>query len=404
MTERGDVLGLDRGELASCVQCGLCLPHCPTYRVSGSEARSPRGRIDAMRDVDWRGAPVDASFVQAMDSCVGCLGCETACPSAVPFGRLMEGTRAALAADPAVRYQPWWQRAGLRSLGHPALVRAGAVAVGVAQRVGFGAALRRRNLPRLPLRRSPLRPTGTDVVLVTGCVMDAVQRDVHAAAVRVLTASGLGVAVVPSAGCCGALAVHAGLTHLARSQASHMMAALPPDVPVVVDSAGCGAALKDVGHLVGTPAAERFASRVMDISEFLATRLDQLPPAAPGFRPTVAVQDPCHLRHAQRAHLAVRTVLAPYAEVVELDDDGLCCGAGGAFAALHPRESAAIRGRKLGAIDRSGVPVVVSANPGCSLHLAAAGVNVLHPVQVIDQQIAARAAPDRAVRSASHGR
>ena len=381
-------LGLDAAELGTCVQCGLCLPHCPTYRVSGREDRSPRGRIQAMRDVDGRVAPPDAPFIQAMDTCVGCRGCETACPSAVPFGRLMESTRVALAADRRLGYQPWWRRLGLRSLSHPALVRAGALAVAVGQRVGAGPALRRRNLPRLPLRRRALRSTGSDVVLLSGCVMDAVQRDVHAATVRVLTASGVGVAVVPSAGCCGALAAHAGLTQVAASQVRHLMAALPPDVPVVVDSAGCGAALKDVGHLLGTPEAAAFAARVQDVSEFLATRLEHLPPprsGGPG--PVVAVQDPCHLRHAQRSHLAVRAVLAPYAQLRELDDDGLCCGAGGAYASLHPTEAAAIRDRKVAAVQRSGAPVVASANPGCALHLQAAGLVVRHPVQIIDEQI-----------------
>ena len=390
----GDVLGLPRADLAACVQCGLCLPHCPTYRVTGQEGRSPRGRLEAMRDVDWRGAPIDASFVAAMDSCVGCLGCETACPSAVPFGRLMEGTRAALAADRSLGYQPRWRRMGMRALAHPGLVRAGALAVAVVQRVGLGPTLRRRNLPRLPVGRPALRPTGDDVVLVTGCVMDAVQRDVHTAAIRVLTATGAGVAVVPSAGCCGALAMHAGLQDLAAAQAARMVRRLPPGVPVLVDSAGCGAALKDVGHLLGTPAATDVSARVRDVSEYLAEHVDRLPLPAPGPVPVVAVQDPCHLRHAQRAHLPVRTVLAPYATVVELDDDGLCCGAGGAFAALHPREAAAIRERKLAAIQRSGAPEVVSANPGCALHLEAAGIRVRHPVQVIDDRIAADAARD----------
>ena len=386
MSDGGGVLGLDRDALASCVQCGLCLPHCPTYRVTGLESRSPRGRIEAMRDVDRRGAPVDEGFVRAMDTCVGCLGCETACPSAVPFGRLMEGTRAALAADRRLRYQPWWRRAGLRALSHPGLVRAGALGVAAAQRVGLGPALRRRNLPTLPVRRGRLRSTGGDVVLVTGCVMDAVQRDVHAAAVRVLTVSGVGVTVVPSAGCCGALAVHAGLADLARRQAVRMIGSLPPDVPVLVDAAGCGAALKDVGHLVGTAAAHRFAARVQDVAEYLAGRLDHLPaPAGPG--PLVAVQDPCHLPHAQRSHLPVRSLLRPYAELVELDDEGLCCGAGGSYAVLHPHEAAEIRSRKVAAVQRSGAPTVVSANPGCALHLEAAGLRVLHPVQIVDRGI-----------------
>jgi glycolate oxidase iron-sulfur subunit len=276
-------------------------------------------------------------------------------------------------------------------------VRAGALATALAQRLGFGPALRRRNLPRLPLRRPALAPTGDDVVLVTGSVMDAVQRDVHAAAVRVLTASGVGVALAPGAGCCGALAVHAGLEDLARRQAEHLMRSLPPDRPVLVDAAGCGAALKDVGHLLPTDEARAFAARVQDVSEYLADRLDRLPPGR-GPRPVVAVQDPCHLRHAQRAHRAVHRLLAPYADVVELDDEGLCCGAGGSYALLRAREAAAVRARKLAAVERSGAPAVVSANPGCSLHLQAAGLTVLHPVQVVDEQIAAGAATSGARR------
>jgi glycolate oxidase iron-sulfur subunit len=387
VSDTGDVLGLSRADLGSCVQCGLCLPHCPTYRVSGLESRSPRGRIEAMRDVDWRGAPVDPGFIEAIDTCIGCLGCQTACPSDVPYGRLVDGTRVALAADRGTGYQPRWRRSALRALSRPGLVRAGALAVAVSQRLGLGPALRRRNLPRLPLRRPPLHGTGADVVLVTGCVMDAVQRDVHVAAVKVLSAAGIGVAVVPSAGCCGALAAHAGLRDLAASQARRMLDRLPPDVPILVDSAGCGAALKEVGHLLGTPDAAGAAARVRDVSEYLAGMVDRLPPARPGPVPVLAVQDPCHLRHAQRAHLPVRVVLAPYATVVELDDDGLCCGAGGAYAALHPHDAAAVRDRKLAAIQRSGAPGVVSANPGCALHPQAAGVTVRHPVQVIAERM-----------------
>jgi glycolate oxidase iron-sulfur subunit len=405
VSDTGDVLGLARADLASCVQCGLCLPHCPTYRVTGLEARSPRGRIEAMRDVDWRGAPVDDSFLAAIDTCVGCLGCESACPSAVPYGRLVEGTRSALARDRSLGVQPRWRRAGFRALGHPALVRAGALAVAVGQRLGLGPALRRRHVPRLPVRRPALASTGTDVVLVTGCVMDAVQRDVHAAAVRVLGAAGVGVTVVPSAGCCGALAAHAGLRDLAADQARTMLRRLPPDVPILVDSAGCGAQLKDVGHLLGTAEAAAGATRVQDVSEYLATVMDRLPPADAGPAPVVAVQDPCHLRHAQRAHLPVRTVLAPYASLVELDDDGLCCGAGGSFAMLHPAEAGAIRDRKVAAIQRSGAQEVVSANPGCALHLQAAGLRVRHPVQVIDDRLAAPgAAPDRTDAGSGRGR
>ncbi len=175
-------LGLDDDELASCVSCGLCLPHCPTYRVTGEEAASPRGRIAAMRAVQWQDAEAGREFVSFMEACVQCRGCETACPSGVPFGRLMEGTRTTLAATG--RMTPWWQRIGLRTLGHHGLLLAGSKALAVGQRARL--VPRRLGLPRLPLRQPALRPSGTDVWLFTGCVMDAWQRSVHVAAQRVL--------------------------------------------------------------------------------------------------------------------------------------------------------------------------------------------------------------------------
>ncbi len=201
-------LHVDDDELAACVACGLCLPHCPTYRVSGEESRSPRGRIAAMRAVHADEAPADATFFRFMDACVQCLGCESACPSGVPFGRLMEGTRETLAE--AGGYQPWWKRLGYRALGHHRLVLAGSTVAAVAQRAGLVPT--RLSLPRLPLRRRPLVPSGSDVWLFTGCVMDAWQRETHRAVQRVLEATGAGVALPgPGGACCGALHVHAGL-------------------------------------------------------------------------------------------------------------------------------------------------------------------------------------------------
>ncbi|MGH9184776.1 MAG: (Fe-S)-binding protein, partial [Acidimicrobiales bacterium] len=306
-------------------------------------------------------------------------------PSGVPFGRLMEGTRSALAEQQPATV-PRWQRWAFRTLGYHRVVLAGSSVLAVAQRLRL--VPRRLGLPaRLPLRRSRLRSSGADVWLFTGCVMDAWQRDIHAAAVRVIEATAAGVAL-PRLGhggdCCGALHVHAGLTDAARGLAVRVMGAFPGDAPILVDSAGCGAVLKDYGHLVGTPAAEAFAGRVRDIHEWLAERVDRLP-AVPGPLPgTVAVQDPCHLRHVQRAHQSVRTVLGRYATLVELDDEGLCCGAGGAYTALQPELAAAVRDRKLAAIARSGATMVASANPGCILHLAAAGVEMRHPVELVD--------------------
>ena len=383
-------LGLDDDELTSCVACGLCLPHCPTFVITGRDTESPRGRIALMRAVQDEGAPVTAEVLRSMETCVQCLGCETACPSGVPFGHLMEGTRAALAAER--RITPRWQRLGLRLLRHRRLLLAGSTLLALAGRLGLLPA-RRLGLPaRLPLRRGRHRVSGSDVWLFTGCVMDAWQRHTHLAVQRVLEAAGVGV--TPTAGaapCCGALHTHAGLEPDAAAMARQVMAALAgDDRPVLVDSAGCGAAMKHYGRLLGTTEARDFSARVFDVHEWLADRLDLLLDSR-GAAPlalTVAVQDPCHLRHAQRSHEAVPVVLGPFVrELVTLDDDGLCCGAGGAYSMLEPELASAIRARKTAAVERSGASVVASANPGCSLHLAAAGLDVRHPLELVAQAL-----------------
>jgi glycolate oxidase iron-sulfur subunit len=382
-------LPVDADELAGCVSCGLCLAYCPTYRVTGEESASPRGRIAAMREVQ-AGAPMDEAFTRFMDLCILCRACEVACPSAVPFGRLMAGAREALVADAG--YQPWWRRAGYAVLGHHRVLVALTTVGAVAQRARLvpRAVADRLALPRLPLRQPPLRASGTDVWLFTGCVMDAWQRRVHASVKAVIEATGAGVALPgPGADCCGALHGHAGLTGPARRLALRVMAAMPGEAPILVDSAGCGAALKEYGHLLGTSEAERFALRVRDVHEWLAERMDRLPPPPPGAPRLgpVAVQDPCHLRQVQRCHLEVRTVLGPYADLVELDDEGLCCGAGGAYSALHPELARPVRDRKVAAVARTGATVVASANPGCSMWLAGAGLDVRHPVELVAEAL-----------------
>lgn len=382
-------LRLDDDELSSCVQCGLCLPHCPTFRVTGEEGLSPRGRIDAMRGVQWRGLAADDDFVRLMETCVQCRGCEPACPSGVPFGHLMEGARHALADGH--RTAPRWLRAGLAALSRHRLLLAGSTVLAAVQRLRL--VPRRAGLALLPLRRGrPVIGTGDDVWLFTGCVMDAWQRDTHRATAALITAAGATYAVPSSTGaCCGALHAHAGLHDDAVRRAEATMAAMPGTAPILVNSAGCGAAMKEYGQLLGTPAAVALAARVLDIHEWLEARLDQLPAPPPGSRPTVIVQDPCHLRHVQRAHQPVRTVLGHVADIIELDDDGLCCGAGGAYAALQPALATQIRERKVAvvtaAMTATGATVVASANPGCVMHLAAAGVPMRHPVDIVADRL-----------------
>ncbi len=383
------VLGLDAELAATCVSCGLCLPHCPTFRVTGEERYSPRGRIDAMKAVDRGEMPIDDEFIDFIETCVQCRGCETACPSGVQFGALMEETRATLAAQG--RITPWWQRIGFRILPRHRLLLVGSTVLAVGQRLRL--VPKRLGIPPLPLRRAPeVDTTGDDVWLFTGCVMDAWQRDTHRNTAALIALTGATLAVPGSSGgCCGALHVHAGLHDDAVSLAVHAMTSMPGNAPILVNSAGCGASMKDYGTLLDSDDARRFSARVLDISEWLADRVGQLP-APVGPRCAVVVQDPCHLRHVQRAHEPVRTLLAHVADIVELDDAGLCCGAGGAYSVLQPELAGEIRERKIASIDRavdgSNAAVVASANPGCSMHLASVlDLPVKHPVDIVAEAL-----------------
>jgi glycolate oxidase iron-sulfur subunit len=378
-------LHLDADDLNACVQCGLCLPHCPTFRVTGDEAMSPRGRIHLMREVQDHDAPLTDEVMESFETCVQCRGCEPACPSGVPYGHLMEQTRETLADAGALT--PLWQRLAFKPLASPTLLQTGSSALAIAQRLHL-VPKRLGISTELPIRRRPLEASGTDVYFFTGCVMDAWQRDVHRSGIRVVEAAGFGVTPTNElAPCCGALQAHAGLAEDTRSLAKKMMANLEPGRPILVDSAGCGAAMKDYGHLLGTPEALAFSERVFDIQEWLAGHMDRLPVAEP-LDLRVAIQDPCHLRHVQRVHDATRTVLRPYVrELVELDDEGLCCGAGGAYSVLQPDLAGQIRDRKVASIERSTPDIVASANPGCSMHLAGAGVPTVHPMELVDRAL-----------------
>ena len=378
-------LHLDPNELVACVGCGLCLPHCPTYRVTGEEIASPRGRIAAMRAVtDGRAAP-DTAFFGAMDACIQCRACEAACPSNVQFGHLMEDTRTAQAPERS-RWQRVVEFVAYRAvLPHHRVLTVGTRAIALAQRLRLVPA--RFGMPRLTVR--PPAPLAADrdpdAYLFTGCVMDAWQRDVHRSALRVMRATGARVGL-PGTGadCCGALHVHAGRRDEAVVLAGRVMDALPGHAPIVVDSAGCGAALLDYGRLLGTPEAAAFTARVVDFSTFVAGR----PLETRAGSDTVVVQDPCHLRHVQRAHLPVAAVLANGYDVKLTADDGLCCGAGGAYSVFEPELSLAVRDRKVAALRAAAGTdsfIVASANPGCAMHLTAAGLDVRHPAELLEQ-------------------
>ncbi|HVM40404.1 MAG TPA: (Fe-S)-binding protein, partial [Acidimicrobiia bacterium] len=366
------------------------LPHCPTWRETGQERASPRGRIAAMRAVQWGGAPADEAFEAMIDECVGCRGCEPPCPAFVPFGRLVEGARQALHADPPrrrpVRRIGEWIAYRLVLPRHRILL-ALTWLLWLLQRLHLWPRRGRFAVPPISARslRRPLQPSAQpsgaeQVVLFTGCVMDAWMRDTHRAAVAVVEAAG-GAVALPGRGadCCGALHAHAGRHDEAVTLARRVMAALPGDAPVLVDSAGCGAFMKEYGALLGTPEATAFSARVRDVHEWLGGRRLPVRPAGT----PVVVQDPCHLRHVQRAHGAVHTLLAQVHDVREPADEGLCCGAGGAYSVFQPELSNALGERKAAALRQAGAGLVASANPGCLMQLRAHGVEAVHPVELL---------------------
>ncbi len=383
-------------DIATCVGCGLCLPHCPTFRATGEEALSPRGRIAIMKEVTYGALTLDRESVDFLDTCIQCRACEPACPSGVPYGRMIESAKSDLARANVVT--PRRIRVGLGLLGHPALLRAMRPLLALGQRLHL--VPRRFGLAPLPWRNEP-RLRGVDgdpdVWIFTGCVMDVWQRETHRAVADIAGRVGLSCGVPDARGsCCGALHTHAGLHESSVRRAELTMSSMPGDAPIIVDSAGCGAAMKEYGSILGTDEARLFSARVVDAVEWLAELMERsdlaaaLAPAS-SYRPTVVIQDPCHHRHVQKVHGSTRRVLRDRADVVELADDGLCCGAGGAYSLVHPDLAEVVRARKVEAIrsttaDRGEV-VVASANPGCSMFLAAAGLRVRHPVDIVRDSV-----------------
>lgn len=392
-----NVLPVDEDDLTRCVSCGLCLPHCPTYRVTGDEARSPRGRIAIIRAVQESGGRYDVDTADALDSCIQCRGCEPACPSGVAYGRIISGAREALVDQGLAARNVWTFRALLASLGvlsRPRLLALMGRLVSIAHRLRM--VPRRFRLGPLPVRLGPRLPRGAaepDVWLMTGCVMDVWMRSTHRHTAALVTAAGRTVGTAPGL-CCGALHQHAGDGANARRLARGLMASMPGEGPVLVNSAGCGAAMKEYGELLRTDEAHDFSRRVRDVHEWLEEHMVEIVTAHPTHpevsRPAVVLQDPCHLRHVQKVHGSVRSVLEMVADVTVIDDDGLCCGAGGAFSILQPAMAHRVRERKVAAIEaaRAGRDAVVaSANPGCSMFLAAAGLPVRHPCDIVAEAL-----------------
>jgi glycolate oxidase iron-sulfur subunit len=394
--------------LAPCVHCGFCLPACPTYLATGDENDSPRGRIVLMRALASGAlAPTDPSLVNHLDRCLGCRGCEPACPSGVAYGAGLTVAREHLAEAGGL---PWTARIILRIFSTPMLwrplltmarwFRATGIprALSGSGRLPFSMAMLAATAPQ-PHRAPAPRPrppqasrNGRTVALFTGCVMDTLFSHVHDAARRTLEANGYRVVEVRAQRCCGALHEHAGDHAGAVQLARHNLAAFQGTADfIAVDSAGCGALLKEYGRLLGTGEASAFSARVLDVSELLAAEGPR--PAGP-FEVDVAYDAPCHLQHAQGVHAAPLALLHAVGglRLRELPGADRCCGSAGIYSLLEPSLSRDVLETKLRTIrDADPMPtVVVTGNPGCLMQIGAGliadglAVRVAHPVELLD--------------------
>jgi glycolate oxidase iron-sulfur subunit len=386
---------------SDCVHCGFCLPTCPTYVLWSEEMDSPRGRIHLM-DARLDGTiALNATVAQHFDRCLGCMACLSSCPSGVRYDRLIESTRAAVEEELDRGFGDRFVRGLLfRLLPYSGRMRA------ALRLAPMGHAL------PMPTRLQPLveiaprwrghgdlatvtpaaGPQRARVGLLTGCVQSAVFPDVNAATARVLAADGYEV-VAPPQGCCGALSVHAGRLEEGKAFARKLVAAFTNVDLVVVNTSGCGSHLKELGWLLSDEQAEAFAAKVRDVGELLA----DTPPRAPRhpLAMTVALQDSCHLRHAQRLPLSSLRSLEriPGLEAMEPAEQDLCCGSAGIYNVTQAEAARELGDRKAAHVLATGAQAYASANPGCLVQVSNAlnrmkqPLPALHPIELVDASI-----------------
>lgn len=398
----------------ACVHCGFCLQACPTYLNLEDENDSPRGRIFLMRSMlEGTVAPADPTVRKHIDQCLGCRACEPVCPSGVPYGHLLEATRATLNE---YRPMPFIARFILfvfarQWLLRPAMFFSRILAAtpiptllsGVKGRLGFAMAMLAstgRSIERSSYDPVTRGERGT-VAILRGCVMDGLFKSTNRATERVLKVNGY--ATIPARGqkCCGALHAHAGDLNGARALAKANIAAFERAgaTYIAVNAAGCGAIMKEYGHLLHQDPewherADAVAARVRDVSELLA----EAGPRPGGPLPIRVTYDaPCHLQHAQRVAQAPLSVLAaiPGLELVPLHDSDQCCGSAGIYNLIEPDTSDAVLEPKLDNIRSTNAPWIATGNPGCLMQIGAgvirADINArsIHPVDLLDASYAA---------------
>lgn len=401
----------------ACVHCGFCLAACPTYRILGEEMDSPRGRIFLMKEA-LEGRLRWGEVLPYVDRCLGCLGCETACPSGVRYSELV------------IPFRELTERRHRRPLGERLLRRLVMSILPFPGRfrraVRIGAVVRplRKVLPdrlramlellppRIP-RANPLPPVipaqgqpRARVALLVGCVQQVLAPQINHATVRVLSRNGVEVWVPRGQGCCGALALHAGFGTLARRLARRNLRVFPEGVDAVVtNAAGCGSAMREYGLLfTGCPEAGRaaaLAARVRDVSAFLCALGFNPPPPLP--RPVrVVYHDACHLLHAQGVREEPRHLLARVGnlEILEPADAEICCGSAGIYNLEHPAIAAELGRRKARSLLATGAEAVVTGNLGCMVQLQAhlravhRPLPVLHTFEFLDRAYAGRPLSD----------
>ena len=418
-----------REKISTCIHCGLCLDKCPTYRTLGTEMDSPRGRVYLIKAVDEGRLGMTPNFIEHMYLCLDCRACETACPSHVEFGDLMERARGQIergAPRPlAGRLLRWLVFRGL--FPHPRRLRGLFRLLRLYQRSGLQRLLHAAGvfnllparlkdmeamLPEMPLRpfsRSVpeylpgQEPATRTVGFFAGCVMDGLFVDVHDATARVLQANGCGVRTPRAQVCCGALHMHAGDRKQAKALARRNIAVFERlEVDAVVNNAaGCGAQLKSYGELLAddprfAERAHRFSERVQDVSECLAQEPLRGPLGAVPKR--VAYDDPCHLLHAQQIRQQPRDLLQqiPGLELVAVTDADFCCGAAGIYNITHQEMSRRILERKMEHLAAAEPDVIATGNPGCMMQLRTGArlcglkAPVVHPVELLAAAYEAR--------------
>jgi len=407
---------LDIPELYQCVHCGLCLNSCPTYRVLHLEPESPRGRIHLVRAAAEGRIEPNERFADHLYLCLMCRACETACPSGVHYGRIAEAAREILGPPGPPLARAIEKFAFTQLLPSPRILRMIARLLRFYQRSGVQRLVRRllpaglqemeAMLPPIPERffqpPSDLLPAIGErrarVAMLSGCVMSLLFTDINEATVRVLRRNGCDVLIPSAQGCCGALNIHNGETKMAKVMARRNIDAFL-DIGVgaiVVNAAGCGAAMKEYGHLLrDDPAyrekAQRFGQLVKDASEFLAGLGLFHPPGR--IEMTVTYQDPCHLAHGQKVRAQPRTLLAaiPGLRLVEMNGSDRCCGSAGIYNLTQPEMSQELLTEKMASVAETAAEAVVAPNPGCMLQLRygvrrhGPHVKVLHLMDLLDQ-------------------